>query len=310
MNLQYTDKKLLDLCDEYGNKALFWRKKFIGLLPEVNKRQLYKKAGCSSIFEFAKKKAGLSEKQVRLTLNLSERFENTPVLKKLLTDGAVSINKLARVVSVATVENQEFWAQQAKVLPNRSLETLVRDEKIIASGPVTNVETAPIQPRIPVEDLHVQTSTSHLKITPEVEARLLKLQNAGHNISNLLTKLLDQREQEIGERKLQQAKKYEERAQAMDEGIAKNEQFQAVKMPTAPSSPSRYIPASIRKILKDEFGTKCAIPHCKNCSKTIHHILRFAQSQNHNPYYMAPLCKEHHDIAHSIDNKFLERKNL
>jgi len=69
---------------------------------------------------------------------------------------------------------------------------------------------------------------------------------------------------------------------------------------------SRYIPVETRKILKAEYGTKCAIPHCQKPSKTIHHTARFAISQSHNPYYLAPICREHHNIAHTIDQKMIE----
>ena len=234
----------------------------------------------------------------------------------MLVTGEVSINKLARVASVATAENEMFWANQAKILPNRSLETLIRDEKIAKAEINFGMKNQQTQLQIPCESLHVQNSgseadalrapgtqkkemlptgnsisssnfhTSHLKITPELEARLLKLQTNGHDISELITKLLDQREKEIAERK----------------------QEQATKTQTSPKPPTRYIPASIRKTLKEEYGTKCAIPHCKNHSHIIHHTARFALAQNHNPYFLAPLCKEHHDIAHSMDRKFLEMK--
>src|SRR3989338_10710595 len=107
-----SDEKLFELCQKFGSQALLWRRKFIGLLPEVYKRRLYKKKGFSSIFEFAAKLAGLSEEQVSRALNIHKKFEKTPALQRIFEDGEVSINKLARVVSVATQENQEFWAEQ------------------------------------------------------------------------------------------------------------------------------------------------------------------------------------------------------
>ena len=79
--MKLTDKKLYELCEKYGASARLWRQKFIGLLPEVNRRRLYEKKGFSSIFEFAAKLCGLSAEQVRLTLNLEKRFENKPVLR-------------------------------------------------------------------------------------------------------------------------------------------------------------------------------------------------------------------------------------
>ena len=103
-----TDEKLFSLCKYYGEQARLWRQKFCGLLPEVNRRKLYEKKGFGSIFEFAKKLAGLSEEQVRLTLNIEKRLEEMPKLKELLTTGTVSVNKLARIVSIAAPENEDF----------------------------------------------------------------------------------------------------------------------------------------------------------------------------------------------------------
>lgn len=65
-----TDEQLYRMCQRFGEQAKYWRQRFIGLLPEANRRYLYEKKGFSSIFEFAYKLAGLSEEQVRRALNL------------------------------------------------------------------------------------------------------------------------------------------------------------------------------------------------------------------------------------------------
>lgn len=36
-----SDEKLLYLCEQYGERAKYWRQKFIGLLPEAYKKKLY-----------------------------------------------------------------------------------------------------------------------------------------------------------------------------------------------------------------------------------------------------------------------------
>ena len=100
-----TDEKLYELAKLYGRNALVWRQKFMGLLPEVERRKLYARKGCGSIFEFAYKLAGLSEQQVRTALNLEKRFESLPALKALLVEGEVSVSKLVRVASIATATN-------------------------------------------------------------------------------------------------------------------------------------------------------------------------------------------------------------
>ena len=122
-----TDEKLYELAKMYGRNALVWRQKFMGLLPEVEKRKLYERKGFGSIFEFAYKLAGLSEQQVRTALNLERRFAELPALRSLLVEGKVSINKLVRVASIATVENEGELAEAVQLLPKKALETWVRD---------------------------------------------------------------------------------------------------------------------------------------------------------------------------------------
>jgi hypothetical protein len=238
-----SDEELLRLCKQFGQRALLWRRKFIGLLPEVNRRGLYKKKGCTSIFEFAAKLAGISEEQVRVVLRLEKRFEKTPILQNLLVAGEVSVHKLARVVSIATPDNEESLAAQVKKLPKMALETLVRDEK----------------------NLPGQTFT----LSAEVQKELDLLHQQGQDVNAILLKLLKDRKQKIQEEK---------------EELAEN---------TQPTS-SRYIPVKVRRILKEEFGKKCSIATCQRPSEEIHHT-------THNPHYLAPLCKGHHQLAHLAD---------
>lgn len=66
---------------------------------------------------------------------------------------------------------------------------------------------------------------------------------------------------------------------------------------------SRYIPKKIRVVLKKEFGEKCSIQHCKKRAAQIHHTQRFSIGHTHDPKFLAPLCIEHHLIAHAVDQK-------
>jgi len=127
-----SDKHLYKLCKQYGYMTLEARRKFTGLLPEVYKRRLFKKKGYSSIYEFAARLAGLSNAQVDLTLRLEKRLKDKPVLKKALVEGEMSVNKLARITSIATKQNQEELFEQTKRLSNRAVEVFVRDLKMKA----------------------------------------------------------------------------------------------------------------------------------------------------------------------------------
>jgi len=275
-----TDKELYKLCKKYGGNALMWRRKFTGLLPEVNRRRLYKKKGFNSIFEFAFKLAGLSEKQVRLALNLDERFKDKSALKELLTSGKVSINKLTRVTSVATPENEGIWAEKAAQLPQSALETLVRDEK----------QNGLCKPENGVKTLRAQkldACAKELHLEPDVLEELLKLQAKGIDVNQVLREFLEMRKLEI----------------------ACEKERLSVEVVGREGVKSRYIPVKIRRYLKKEYGKKCSIENCARQAAVIHHTQRFALTANHNPKYLAPLCKEHHTIAHAIDSKVQVRRS-
>ena len=284
------DENLYNLCKRYGEMTLRWRRKFAGLLPEVNRRKLYEKKGFSSIFMFAEKLAGMSEPQVRLAVNLEKRFEKTPILKELLVDGKVSVNKLARVASIATSENEEFLAGQLKLLSNRAVETLVRDIKF-------ENQNGLFEPKIDRKNMHVQM----LNLSSEVVEKLTELQNKGIDINELILKFLQKRELEIEEGK----KKISEEIEIKNHAGTREEQtLKTTQKSTSKITVTRYIPSKIKKIIHREHGTKCSIPHCQKPAQTLHHTQRFALSKNHDPHFIAPLCHEHHLIAHSIDVNF------
>ena len=175
--------------------------------------------------------------------------------------GEVSVNKLARVASIATSQNEMELAEAVKVLPQKAVETLVRDENAV-----------------PLVRAH------KVELNEEVNGKLLKLQEKGLDVNELLLEFLNKREQAIAEEKA---------AIAME----------------LPEVQSRYVPARTKRVLQKEHGTKCSIQTCKKPTQHLHHTQTFALSHRHDPHYLAPLCKEHHTIAHAINVKVQEKRS-
>ena len=269
-----TDQELYEKARLYGKNALLWRQKFIGLLPEVQKRRLYERKGFGSVFEFAFKLAGLSEQQVRTALNLGIRFSDKPILKALLENGEVSVNKLVRVQSIATPQNEADLAQAVQLLPRKALETFVRDERKVAFKNEDGLNKPLFEPK----SLHVQSSlrVQTLHLNDEVTEKLLELQEKGIDVNEVLLEFLDRREQEITQEK-----------ETISESLA--------------PAKSRYVSVQIKKVLRKEYGTQCSIRTCTRPAEQLHHTQTFALSHRHDPHYLAPLCKEHHIIAHAIN---------
>ena len=292
-----SDEKLYELCQTYGERARLWRQKFAGLLPEVFKRELHKKKGFGSIYEFAAKLAGMSEKQVDIVLHLEKKFEDRPILKQMLEQGEVSVNKLVRVASISTAENEDFWAAQVKFLPKAALETLVRDEKYAAASFTGSdlQENNFIEKLMPGHHGNGKlTIPQELNLSAEVSQKLLELQQKGIDLNALLIEFLKKRDLDIAQKK---------------------EKLSAEAKPTN----SHYIFTEVRAVLDEEHGEKCSIKTCSKPAEHIYHEQRFALAKIHDPKYLAPLCsplarfdalascKEHHQIAHSIDLKYQEK---
>jgi len=296
--IKSADDRLFALCQKYSKFIRYGRQKFIGILPEVFKTRMYERKGFASIHEFAAKLAYMSNKQVDLVLNINRRLEDKPALQSLLLNGEASVNKLARVVSIATKENQEILADQVKMLPQKALETLVRDEKTAQEN---KNQDGVQKPLFDDKSLRAQILLPMLKIDAELVEKIYDLQEKGIDINEMLRKMLATREAGIATAKNKIANEILEKKEDDAATIGGDKSAADASGGGNPKTPSRYISVRVRKILKEEYGEKCSIPGCNKPATQIHHTQRFALAGAHDPRYMAPMCEGHHKIAHSID---------
>lgn len=276
----YTDKQIYRLCQEYGAAALAARRKFAGLLPEVDKRRLYERRGYGSIYHFAAQLAGMSHEQVDVVLRLERRLGDKPILHRALTEGQISVNKLARVVSIATVENHGQLAEKIATLSQAAVEVFVRDYKN---------ENGLRQPTDGSKSLRAQTGPGGfggeraLKLDADVEGQLLELQAKGIDINVFLRGALERREREIAEEK---------------DKLALG---QADQKPFSGKPVTRYVPVKIRRVLRQQYGSRCSMPDCHRQAVNLHHEKGFAATRSHDPRHLKPLCAGHHLLAHAGD---------
>ncbi len=168
-----SDSGLYSLCKSLGQRALEARRKFIALLPEIQRRETashlniakkswLEKRGYSCIYEFAARLGGISREQVNLVLRLEKRFaENLPILHNALINGHISANKLARVASVATPINEKQLLNAAMKISTRALETLVRDMHYAKKCPSETLHAPQCHPQIAPQD-HAQIHNDYL----------------------------------------------------------------------------------------------------------------------------------------------------
>ncbi|MFA5855665.1 MAG: HNH endonuclease [Candidatus Gracilibacteria bacterium] len=272
--MQIPDGELLSLCRQYGRNALLWRKKFEGLLPEVFRRRLYEKENCLSVYEFAAKFAGFSEAQVKTALRVERKLQGKPILLDSFHSGEISAGKLDRAADIATTENEKEIDKMARVLPARTFETYVRDQKRAVAAVTAEAENLPTLFSVPT--LHVQ----RFKLENDVIEELNRLQDMRKDVNELLREFLKQKNQET-----------EQKEQELSECAREETHL-----------PSRtHYKKAIRDFLHEKYGKKCAYRGCNKPAEEIHHKIRFGLQANHDPAYLVPLCSEHHKIAHAID---------
>lgn len=127
MKLSDQEKQIHEQFSEYGRNAKEWLQKCQMLLPLVVKYKIWEKKGFGSVYEYAAKLAGMSHSNVKTTLWVMRKIEDKPALMAVAESHGVSA--VRPVANVATLEDQDFWAKNAKQMGIHTLEAFVRETK-------------------------------------------------------------------------------------------------------------------------------------------------------------------------------------
>ncbi len=319
-----TDPELYALCKKWGAEALEARRKFIGLLPEVNARRLYERRGYSSIYHFAAVLGGVGRGLVDDVLRLEKRFEEMPRLHTALINGEIGLSKLARIASVAEVRNEGEICEKIRTLSRRAVDVLVKEmgEKIKSEQHLVNSEILKGEEAVENRDGLIERKNEAKSLagqnydfeilsvlSPEVKAKLKELIDKEIDINEIILGAMVARETEIARQKMEIVEAQIKQAQnakclvkndvKVGEGVCMvgglSGSSESVNLPVQ----SRNIPVKIRRVLKLEFGSKCADSGCQKRSEHIHHERLFANYAEHDPRMMKPLCRGHHELEHA-----------
>jgi len=270
--MEKIDQELHVKFQIYGKNALQWRRKCELLLPEIAKREIWKKKGFQDIYEYAAKLAGMSRKNVNETLRISEKIEEMPLLKEIAEEKG--FNRIKPVISVINSDNEEFWAEKAKQMSKNTLETYVREFKNQGDFKNQNgfLEPQNLVPRNSADDniqeLDRQEQEVSMKLSEETLNKLKKLKGNG-TWEELMKQFLEIREKQLESEK-----------------------------PESVDSVKSYIPADINKFIIKKTNGQCAFGNCTKKGIHKHHRNRFGLSHKHDPDDIVLLCKAHHALCH------------
>jgi len=125
-----------------------------------------------------------------------------------------------------------------------------------------------------------------VNLDEDIAKELLEMQSKNIDVNGLLREFLRERKETMEKDKREVAQK--QMREASGRAI--------IGFPA-----KRYIPVEVRKIVREEFGDKCSMPGCGKSADNLHHEKGFAKDQCHNPLYLKPMCKGHHELAHTGD---------
>lgn len=320
--MENLDKILHQKFIQLGKERNKLTRELLAMLPEIYKREIYKKEGYQTIYEYAGKIAGLSKFVVEKILRTEKYLEKKPFLKKaILTQG---IHKVALVAKIATLENEKIWADKIENMSKTAIQELSKE---VRNKPFFEVKCEAVQTQIKIE------------LDEEMQFLFLKLKNRiGKNMSNreamrqILLKLTEQEfqkkitiaEKQIAEKqkenggkkitiaKIQKVNNGQQIVQQRPQQTLIPEQtIQKVKKSPGKNLPkvSRYIPIAKKREVLNKNNGKCEYPGCDNPIEVFHHKNRFAISKSHDS--VSGMCKIHHEFAHNglIQNEKEDQRN-
>jgi len=324
---KFTDKELYDKCQHYGANAKIWLRRFAGLLPEVHNRELYRIKGFLSIYEFAKKLAGMNEFTVGRILNLSARIEDKPNLRMQFESGEQGWSKIEKVAYIATPKTDAMWAKNVKKMSHKTLAEYIRGYKNISeTSSIAGGEsegTFGISPEFKFLSFKVSKSVEHkLRVYKQALEKHQKM-NLGWN--EVFGELLDENDsyqytgskllnEKIAQSKTQKSRsiksesnkpiiKNQNKTSALKSAnnITKKPMIISTTSPThiPMSAPTRHIPVAAQREVYKKYKTKCAFPTCNRPFDQLHHRKRFSIFKDHNPGDIIPLCNTHHSLVHT-----------
>jgi len=164
------ERKIHQQFSDYGRNAKEWMRKCELLLPEIDRRQIWRKKRFASIYEYAAKIAGMSKARVDDSLRIYKKIEDKPSLLELAQ--RKGLQRVRPVAVIATDETDEFWAGKAAGMSKLALQTYVHDYRLESCS------------RTEIQSVKVQ-----MELDPDVATQLEKMKGLG-TWNELMKKLL------------------------------------------------------------------------------------------------------------------------
>lgn len=295
------EKIIHDQFVEYGRNAREWMRKCILLLPKIEQMRIWEKKGFPNIYVYAAKLAGMSRRAVDDALWIFDKIQDKPQLQKVVEKKGIS--SVRPIVTIATQESADFWAQKANEMSKHTLEVYVQEYKKACLGGVGAADGvgAPLRQGYAgssaVADglAAIGVGVDGTQIQPGLfEPKNKDNSRSGTKNNKVVGMELNQDTLE----KLEKLKGWASWEDLMQQLLKEREELIESQKPQAVRTDSRHMPAAISRYVLARTNGQCAYPGCVRPYEIVHHTQRWALDHVHDPDRMEALCKAHERIAH------------
>lgn len=218
------------------------KNKLIAMLPEIKKRGVFREHGCASVYEYARKYAGLSGSVVEKALWVEKKLEDKPALRATIAE--VGVHKVAMVATLATPENEALLADKVKHMSKAAVVEMAKE-----------LRYGEVKQRISID------------LDDEMQFLFLKLKKKmGVESNKEVLRLILQQSVENGK-------------DIPGRESKRKQKEEKVKRAEVTGAASRYIPA--RKKRQAIGSGKCSYPGCNKPYEQLHHPDYFARTKKH-----------------------------
>jgi hypothetical protein len=280
-------QRALNLSREH--RRVEWH--LIEILEEIDRTKLFKRLGCSSLFQYAVQHLKLSEPIAYSFISVARKAQIAPRLREALKSETISVAKAARMVSALTAENSDDLVAFAETHSTREL-----DFEVARLNP--KADSGDSARAMAGDRISLKMSVSKRVFEDFKRAQMLlggqsaKLPDFEATLEKLVTRFLEQKDP------LRKARRAVARRAPAKSTVLCARRVGGGRIPLiAAEKHDANARDGAQCTFEDVEGTRCTNERWLH----LHHIKPVSKGGLNDAENLTTLCSYHHDLVHQLN---------